>query len=94
MTPLPSDPEEAGRASRRRLALVQLLLGPPTVLVVVIGLVLGFRLAGKPLAAAFWWTLGPVLGVFAVYLGRAAVVYRRAARPADPDGGGGKDAPE
>ena len=79
--PPPADPEGAERVSRRRLALVQLLLGPPTVLVVVIGLVLGFRLSGAPLGPTFWWTLGPVLGVFAVYLGRAAVVYRRESRP-------------
>ncbi len=94
MTPVPSDPEAVARASRRRLAVVQLLLGPPAVLVVVIGLVLGFRLAGRPLGAAFWWALGPVLGVFAVYLGRAAVVYRRTSRPPGRDGGRGEGSPE
>lgn len=80
---LPDDPQEAARVLRRRLGLVQIALGVPALLVIVFGLVLAYRWAGRPLGDVdFWFVLAAVLAVFGVYFGRALVAVRRAsARP-------------
>jgi hypothetical protein len=63
----------------RRLALVQLAVGLPALLLVVFGVVLGYRLAGRPLGGvAFWCVLAPVVGAFALYFIRAILRLRRA----------------
>ena len=75
VTPAPGPHAEAAR----RLALVQLAVGLPALLMVVFGVVIGYRLVGLPLGGvAFWCVLGPVLGAFALYFGRAILHLRRA----------------
>ncbi len=77
-----SNSEDISRESRRRVALAQLILGAPTLLLVVFGLVLGFRFSGRPLGdAAFWAVLIPVIGVFGAYYVRAIVALRRSSGP-------------
>jgi hypothetical protein len=65
--------------AERRLALIQLAVGGPAFVLVLFGMVLGYRLAGLPVGdGRFWWVLGPVLGAFALYLGHAILRLRRA----------------
>jgi hypothetical protein len=62
-------------------------VGVPAFVVAVFGLVLGYRLAGRPLGdGRFWWVLGPVAGAFALYFGHAILSLRRppGEQPAKP----------
>ena len=45
----PDSPEAALAARRRRFAMVQLAVGGPTFMILLFGLVIGFRIAGRPL---------------------------------------------
>ena len=74
----PGGPEEADRAARRRLALVQIAVGVPALFLCLFGLVVGYRLVGRPLTdGALLWVLVPIVGAFAIFLGRAGVVLAR-----------------
>jgi hypothetical protein len=75
--------ETLAQESRRRMALVQLVVGAPAFLFVVFGLVLAYRFADRSLGdTAFWAVLVPVVVAFGIYYGRAIVALRRS--------GGGK----
>ena len=70
----------------RRLALVQLAVGVPALLFVVFGVVLGYRLSGRPLGdIVFWGMLAPVLGGFFCYFARAFLRLRGANRAGASD---------
>lgn len=57
---------------------MRLTVGVPAFVLVVFGLVLGYRLAGLPLGdGRLWWVLGPVGGAFALYFGHAILCLRR-----------------
>ena len=76
-----TDLDEAARLARRRLALLQLVLGVPALVLILFGLVLGYRLAGRALGGpGFWGLLIPVVLVFVVYYGRALWALRRSGR--------------
>jgi TRAP-type C4-dicarboxylate transport system permease small subunit len=62
----------------RKLCLVQLAVGVPAFLLVLLGIVLGYRLARRDLGGvAFWCVLAPVVAGFAVYCARAILRLRR-----------------
>jgi len=72
-------PPDVRAETVRRLALVQLVVGVPALLFVVFGLVVGYRLADRPLGdAAFWSVLVPVVVAFALYFAHAILRLRRA----------------
>lgn len=65
-------------ARRRRLAMVRLAVGGPTFMILLFGLVIGYRLAGRPLGGGvFWAVLGTLVVGFAGYAGVALASLRR-----------------
>lgn len=79
-------PEEAA-ATVRRGALVRLAVGVPALFLVVFGLVLGVRLAGRPVGdSGVWFVLIPVLLVFGAYFAHAVWVLARAGRAPPKEG--------
>ena len=77
----PDSPEAALAARRRRLALVQLAVGGPTFMVLLFGLVIAYRVAGRPLGdGVFWGVLGTLALGFGGYALAVVVTLRRLRR--------------
>jgi hypothetical protein len=70
--------ENPARVVQRKLALAQLILGVPAILVIVFILVAGYRLTGRSLGdLIFWLVLLTILVVFGVYYVQAFLLLRR-----------------
>ncbi|HSH70616.1 MAG TPA: hypothetical protein VK997_11905 [Deferrisomatales bacterium] len=55
-------------AARRRLAMIRLAVGGPTFMILLFGLVIAYRVAGRPMGdRVFWAVLGALVVGFAVY---------------------------
>lgn len=81
VTPAPDSPEAALAARRARLAMVRLAVGGPTFMVLLFGLVIAYRVAGRPLGdGAFWALLGTLVLGFAAYAGAVLISLRRHGR--------------
>ena len=73
----PNSPEAALVARRRRLAMIQLAVGGPTFMILLFGLVIGYRVAGRPLGdGVFWAVLATLVAGFGVYAAVALVTLR------------------
>jgi hypothetical protein len=58
--------------------MIQLAVGGPMFMILVFGLVIGYRLAGRPLGGgAFWAVLGTLVVGFAGYVGAVLAFLRR-----------------
>ncbi len=82
-TPDPDPRERLARTAR-----VQMALGVPALMVLVAGVVVGFRAADRDLGdPILWFVLGPLVAVFAAYYMLAWHRLRRSRQPRDTDPG-------
>ena len=78
-------PEPDPRERLRRVARVQMALGVPALMVLVVGIVVGFRMADRdPGDPILWFVLGPLVAVFAAYYMLAWHRLRRSRQPEAP----------
>lgn len=76
-----TDSPEAVRATRRRLAMIQLAVGGPTFMILLFGLVIAYRVAGRPLGdGVFWAVLGTLVVGFVAYAAVILLSLRRLGR--------------
>ena len=72
------EPQELADAKRRRLAMVRLAVGGPTFMILIFGLVIAYRVAGRPMGdGVFWAVLATLLAAFGLYAGIALVSLRK-----------------
>lgn len=63
---------------RRRIAKVKLIVGVPSALVCLFGVVVTFRLAGRPLSGGdLWFVLLGIAAAFSIYFAHALWQLRR-----------------
>lgn len=74
----PSPKTEFATLSPRKVALVRVVVGVPMLAVALFGLVIAYRLSGRPLGdSVFWLAILAVFIGFAVYFARPLVVLFR-----------------
>ena len=63
---------------RRRFAMVRLAVGGPTFMILIFGLVIAYRVAGRSMGdGVFWAVLGTLVVGFGLYAATALVALRR-----------------
>lgn len=78
-----TDPEQAVRLIRQRIAKAKLAVGVPSFLVCLFVVVAAYRFSGRPLLALdLWFLLAGILVVFGGYLGHTLWQLRKAGKQA------------
>lgn len=89
--PVLGEGQDVAAETRRKLALVKLVVAVPAFFFGVLGVVVAYRMTGRRLGdAAFWTVLAPILAAFAAFVGHAVWQLRARKPPVDP---GGDDTP-
>ena len=83
--PVLEEEQDAAAATRRKLAVVKLVLAVPAFFLGVLTVVLAYRMTGRRLGdAVFWTALAPILVAFAAFVGHALWPLRRRKPRCDP----------
>ena len=76
-----AEEQEHINANRRRRAMIQLAVGGPMFMILMFGLVIAYRVAGRSMGdMVFWVVLGTLVVGFCAYVGVSLISLRRWSR--------------